>query len=263
MRIKTTLAGRISGAAAAIALVLSFGACSKTEQHGSKMFDPAAYKLTWAENDVWQDAYQDVPLYLEPFNFSHTAYHTDAGMEFYGFCPSRLVDQTPYEDWTGHEMSVMARSMGGVFLVSHWNSREPMDAIPSSPSVMFKMQDNSQFTLTDIYFANTTYGYYTMSGRGAADGGISGNQWCRINVIGVRYGAEVCRQEVYLAKNNEVLGNPTVSMNSLGENGWSKANFEKFEDLDYVYMQMEASTTQDGVMLVPPYFVIGSILYNN
>lgn len=237
--------------------------CNKTEKRGTRQFDPSSFNIPWTAENVWSDMNVDAPLRLNPFEFSHTTYRYNDGLSWYGFCPSRRMDLNLYENWTGNELNVMApTAFGGTYLVAHWNPREPLNGIPSQPSVCIRMQDGSPFTLTDIYFANTTYGFYTMYNNSPATGGIRGADWCRVAVIGVQNGVEACRQEVYLAKNNGVLGDLSTTVTPLGSAGWQKANFKEFDDLDYVYFQIEASTTEDGNLLVPPYFVIGPVIYS-
>lgn len=212
--------------------------------------------ISFNDEGYWEEVYDTTAteFVVNGVTFSHQASATEWGgytyYSWYGFCPSKVTDNTDYSngDWTSHQWGAITGSgLSGAedpYILGFWNSSERTDSIPEVPACCITYEGGA-FTPKDIYITNSAWGYYAMKNGSAFNKQFADGDWCTLHIYGI--------------KNGEISGNVNVSL----ANGTDILNHWEYIDLtpigkniNMIYFQITSSDSGDWGMNNPAFFCL-------
>lgn len=229
--------------------------------------DPYIYTLDYKRADlkydakqVWEGAYTDQILYINPFSFAHWG-SPDYGGYFRGYVPTKSTDKGYYEDMLTHQFDVpaggSASGIGNPYLVCFWNSSETAETQLGERSTVFYLKHEygshvEEFTPRSVKVINTSYAYYTMLYGNAFSRKFEEGDYFKLIAHGVKATQGETTAEFYLAR---CEGN---------KEGWFVTNWTNWDlsslgEVVAVYFTMESSDNGQFGMNTPGYFAIDGL----
>lgn len=193
-------------------------------------------------------------------HFSHSVTEWSGVYNWEGFCPSVSSENAAHPEnflefqWSAITGSGLYSSEGVLpFLVANWNTGEPLDAIPTNPSLKIVPSAGSTFRPYRISITNSSYTFYNMRdgiGYGDAESNkfTSPTDFLKVYFIGVRNGYKTGTVTAHLANGTQLLKE------------WVSVNLQPLGEVDYIYCQMESSKFNQYGMLTPAYFCVGDVI---
>ncbi len=256
----TRIITKITAAAAIIIAALSATGCKDHSQSDLRLFEPAYYNIPYGSDNVWTEKLNDMPLTLAPFTFSHSV----IGDSWTGFVPSRVTDNSITSDWSARPWaSSTGGGIGGPgmsYLVVGVDKTESLTDIPAHPSALVRMTySDEEFTPKMIWITNTAQGLHTMKSGTPDMLPFRNGDWAKVLIVGVKDGKKTSIETVWLARDNQYLGDPEYPYNSLSNGGgWMAIDTKSLGDIDYLYFQMQSNRLD-----YTPTFVVGGFTYEN
>ncbi len=212
--------------------------------------------IPFNEEGYWEGVYDTTTtkFTINEITFSHQASATEwegyTYYSWYGFCPSKVTDNTDYSnsDWTSHQWGAITGSgLSGTndpYILGFWNSSERTDSIPETPACHITYEGGA-FTPKEIYITNSAWGYYAMKNGSAFNKQFCENDWCILHIYGV--------------KNKEITGNVNVPLANGSEilNTWKCVDLTPLgNNIEMIYFQITSSDTGSWGMNNPAFFCL-------
>jgi hypothetical protein len=221
-------------------------------------FDESA-GITFTNDGCWDKVY-DTSVYdfkLDGVLFSHYAseYKLDGYTysSWYGFCPSKSVDNNDYGngDWTLHQWGAITggglAGVGDSYLLGFWNSSEDINQLPLTPACCITYEGGT-FDPEEVYVTNSAWGYYAMKNGSSFNKQFTDGDWCVLHIYGVRAGLISGKVDVFLAQDANIL------------NTWQRVDLDPLgEEVDMIYFQITSSDTGAWGMNNPAFFCLDNL----
>lgn len=244
--------------ASALALYLATTSCGSDNDNNGEggwyitNFDVANKAMNFDGEGVWEHANEASAGDEVSINGAvYSRFVNPARGAIYGFQPSRITNVSVAE------VGIPGQNRGAIgfkpnanpntYMTVCWDSTEPTDRIPLSPSCKMKLASGRTFYPISVSITNNAVTYAAMKdGIGMPAFTSTGN--CKVYIIGVR-------DNEITGKVETVIGQGT----NLGFDGMSKWTYVNLDDLglvDYIYFQMGSTA---GMNVTPPYFCLVGI----
>lgn len=215
--------------------------------------------ISFNDEGYWEGAYDTTAteFSVNEVTFSHQASATEWGgytyYSWYGFCPSKVIDNADYSngDWTPHQWGAITggglSGAGDPYILGFWNSSESSDSIPGAPACCISHKGGA-FSPKEVYITNSAWGYYSIKNGSAFNKKFEEGDWCTLHIYGVKNGEISGNVNVSLANGTEILNSwKSVDLTPLGNN------------IDMIYFQITSSDTGSWGMNNPAFFCLDNL----